>query len=267
MSASIINTYPTTLQNGQLEDATVVMTLFAWIQTQVNGNACGATTGSNVLKGDGAGNTTSAVAGTDYLGVTPGLIFDYAGTSAPTGYLLCDGSAVSRTTYANLFNAIGTTWGVGDGSTTFNVPDLRRKTTIGSGGTQISGPANTVGAVGGVEAVTIAATNLPAHTHSYSGTTGTENATHTHIDSGHNHPANIVVGASASSGTALGVAPATSNEFPSGRVSIQNSTANLGTESAAHAHTFSGTTDNGTGGGTAITNMQPTAVVTKIIKV
>ena len=45
--------------------------------------------------------------------------------TAPTGFLLCDGSAVSRTTYADLFTAIGTTFGVGDGSTTFNVPDLR----------------------------------------------------------------------------------------------------------------------------------------------
>lgn len=54
-----------------------------------------------------------------------GSVIAFAGSSAPTGYLDCDGSAVSRTTYADLFAAIGTTWGVGDGSTTFNLPDGR----------------------------------------------------------------------------------------------------------------------------------------------
>ena len=56
--------------------------------------------------------------------IVPGLIMPYAGTTVPPGYLLCDGSAISRTTYANLFAAIGTTYGAGDGNTTFNIPDL-----------------------------------------------------------------------------------------------------------------------------------------------
>lgn len=64
---SIIGSFPTTLANGQPEDATQVMSLFSWIQSQVNGNACAATTTTNVLKGDGSGNTTMAVAGTDYV--------------------------------------------------------------------------------------------------------------------------------------------------------------------------------------------------------
>lgn len=55
----------------------------------------------------------------------PGAIIAYANSTAPTGWLLCDGSAVSRTTYATLFAAISTTWGVGDNATTFNVPDFR----------------------------------------------------------------------------------------------------------------------------------------------
>ena len=57
----------------------------------------------------------------------PGMIKPFAGTTVPTGYLLCDGSAVSRTTYADLFAAIGTTYGSGDGSTTFNLPDLTNR--------------------------------------------------------------------------------------------------------------------------------------------
>jgi microcystin-dependent protein len=54
-----------------------------------------------------------------------GDIILFGGTALPAGYLFCDGSAVSRTSYANLFAAIGTAWGAGDGSTTFNIPDMR----------------------------------------------------------------------------------------------------------------------------------------------
>ena len=58
-------------------------------------------------------------------GVPAGSVFSYATTTPPTGYLECNGAAVSRSTYASLFSAISTTWGVGDGSSTFNLPDLR----------------------------------------------------------------------------------------------------------------------------------------------
>lgn len=64
---SIVGTLPTTIKNGDAEDANVVMALFQFIQTQINANGCPATTGSGVLKGDGAGGTTAAVAGTDYV--------------------------------------------------------------------------------------------------------------------------------------------------------------------------------------------------------
>lgn len=57
--------------------------------------------------------------------VPAGLVMFYCSSTLPTGYLKCNGAAVSRTAYANLFAAIGTTFGAGDGSTTFNVPDLR----------------------------------------------------------------------------------------------------------------------------------------------
>lgn len=57
-------------------------------------------------------------------GVPPGFILPFAGTSIPDGWLICNGAAVSRTEYAALFSAIGTKWGEGDGSTTFNLPDL-----------------------------------------------------------------------------------------------------------------------------------------------
>ena len=62
-----------------------------------------------------------------------GRIEAYAGATAPTGYLLCNGDPVSRTTYAALFAVTSTTYGVGDGSTTFNVPDLRGRVPVGVG--------------------------------------------------------------------------------------------------------------------------------------
>lgn len=57
--------------------------------------------------------------------VPTGTVLSFAGSSAPTGWLICDGSAISRTTYSALFSAIGTVWGYGDNSTTFHLPDLR----------------------------------------------------------------------------------------------------------------------------------------------
>lgn len=71
----------------------------------------------------------------------PGAIEMYGGSSAPTGWLLCDGDAVNRTTYAALFSAIGTAFGVGDGSTTFNVPNFQGVGVTGAGTQNINGRA------------------------------------------------------------------------------------------------------------------------------
>lgn len=65
------------------------------------------------------------------LPVPTGAVFQWVTASSPTGYLLCDGSAVSRTTYSNLFNVLSTTYGAGDGSTTFNLPNLQSRTPVG----------------------------------------------------------------------------------------------------------------------------------------
>lgn len=70
--------------------------------------------------------------------VPVGCLMDYAGSTAPTGWLICDGSVISRTTYSSLFAAIGTTWGSGDGSTTFGIPDLKGRMTIGVGAANYS---------------------------------------------------------------------------------------------------------------------------------
>lgn len=97
-----------------------------------------------------------------------GFIVGHTGTGTPSGYLECDGSAVSRTTYADLFAVIGTTWGAGDGSSTFNLPDLRGRAAIGVG----TGPTLTNRALGnfaGQEQVQLETSELPSHTHQPSG--------------------------------------------------------------------------------------------------
>jgi microcystin-dependent protein len=186
-----------------------------------------------------------------------GMLFDYAGGTVPTGFLACDGAAVSRTTYSALFSAIGAIWGAGDGSTTFNVPDLRRRATIGSGGSAISGPTNAVGSVGGGE--TNAA--VPNHTHTYSGITAGQSNDHTHIDSGHSHgTAGTYPVLNAGSAVFITTGGANS-QIASG---TSTSTANLGGTTSNHTHNYSGTTDST--GLASVNNMPPSAVVLKIIK-
>lgn len=93
-----------------------------------------------------------------------GEIKMYAGNDEPTGWLKCDGRAVSRTTYSALFNVIGTTYGTGDGSTTFNLPDMRDRFPVGAGA------AYDLNDKGGQTTVTLDITQIPSHDHAINGT-------------------------------------------------------------------------------------------------
>jgi len=104
--------------------------------------------------------------------VPAGSVQAYAGSTAPDGWLFCYGQAVSRTTYSDLYTTIGTTFGTGDGSTTFNVPDLRGRTVIAldnMGGSSanrvVNAQADVLGGVMGTETHTLTITEMPAHTH------------------------------------------------------------------------------------------------------
>jgi microcystin-dependent protein len=96
----------------------------------------------------------------------------YAGTVAPLGWVFCDGSAVSRVNFAELFAVIGTTYGPGDGSTTFNVPDFRGRIPAGFDSTQTE--FDVLGEKGGQKTVTLDVTQLPAHTHTVLGYSGVD---------------------------------------------------------------------------------------------
>lgn len=131
-------------------------------------------TDGQFLKTDGAG-ALSFGSVTEFT-LPSGLIFPYGGATEPTGYLFCYGQAISRTTYADLFTAISTTYGVGDGSTTFNLPDLRGRVVAGQddmGGSsadiltnQTNGiNGDTLGATGGSETHTLTEAQLPSHSH------------------------------------------------------------------------------------------------------
>lgn len=108
----------------------------------------------------------------EYVGVPPATVIDYAGDTEPEGWLFTYGQAVSRTTYARLFNTIGTRYGAGDGSTTFNIPDIRGRVVAGRddmGGSAANRLVNSItgsvlGNTGGDERFTIATTNLPPYT-------------------------------------------------------------------------------------------------------
>jgi len=114
----------------------------------------------------------------------PGSIFQYAGSVSPTGYFVCDGSAVSRRDYEALFLIIGTIYGSGDGSTTFNLPNLKGKFPVGYDSSQTE--FDNLNESGGAKTHTLTISEMPSHNHN--GLTQSSGI-HTHVitDPGHTH--------------------------------------------------------------------------------
>jgi microcystin-dependent protein len=227
------------------------------------------------------GNITLSGALTDTSGgglAPTGTILDYAGSAAPTGWLLAYGQAVSRTTYANLYAILGTVYGAGDGSTTFNVPDLRGRTVFGKddmGGTAanritnaVSGlAATTLGAVGGDQ-------NIPSHTHNITDpghTTSISDPGHTHTvsitDPGHTHeaPTSGVAGNVYGAGPYNNGTPGLYGYMTRSATTGITATASSATTGVTGLRAFTGITINTAGTGTAA-NIPPAIILNKIIK-
>lgn len=172
-----------------------------------------------------------------------GCIQMYGGSAAPTGFLLCDGGAVSRASYAALFAVVGTTYGAGDGSTTFNVPDLRQKFPLGKAA---SGTGNTLGGTGGAIDHTHSvpahyhgkgtlAVGNDTHSHPYSGTTTTTGSAHKHTVPNQSGNANV-----GDAGELYVLRGGNTTQGGSTGSSL------LGTDEGSHTHTYSGTTSSNT---------------------
>lgn len=120
-------------------------------------------------------------------GIGPtGTVIMHAAPTVPGGWLKCDGRAVSRASYPELFHAIGTTYGVGDNISTFNLPNLVGRVAVGQGGT---GTFSSLGAAGGSETVTLTADQMPVHTHVQDPHAHTQ-AAHNHTQAAHGHSQN-----------------------------------------------------------------------------
>lgn len=199
---AIVPGLPYTLVDGQIADGGQVMSDLNTIANGVNANAAhngannditslsglttplsgaqggtGMTTNTagDIITGNGASGFQDSGIQISALAFPPGFGADYYGGSAPAGWLFCDGSAVSRATYSALFAVIGVTYGAGNGTTTFNLPDRRGRVAAGYDAGNASGrltgstvqgvSASTLGNAGGEQAHTQASGELATHSH------------------------------------------------------------------------------------------------------
>lgn len=185
-----------------------------------------------------------------------GVVLPWAGVSAPSGYLLCDGSAVSRATYSTLFANIGTTYGVGDGSTTFNLPNMLGRIPVGAGtyiDPVLGSTTRTLGSSAGAASHTLTVGEMPSHNHG--------GATGTHVHQMFTPSTSGTQRIPAEGGDSVEVTSNQGGDFSynlSGRIS--GATPDAGQTSSASSSISS------QGGGASHNNMQPYLVLNYIIK-
>jgi microcystin-dependent protein len=191
-----------------------------------------------IVEGGGGG-------GTPTVERLPGEMVMYGGAAAPTGWLICDGTPVNRSVYAALYAVLGTSYGAGDGETTFNLPNLSGKVPYGVDG------SNARGATGGANTKTLLTANLPAHTH-------TANHTHTmDVQGSHDHGLDR--------STATGGSNVT---IPQGSGTISGTTHGAIEDDGLHSHTINAAniTTSSVGSGTAFDNRSAYQAVNYIVK-
>lgn len=211
--------------------------------------------GFRILNVGTATQPTDAVSLGQLQNGTPvGAVIDYAGPNAPATWMFAYGQAISRTTYSALFAAIGTTYGGGDGTTTFNLPDLRGRVIAGKdnmGGATtgrldiLAVQQNILGGSGGSDRHVLTEAQMPPHTHE--GETS---------DAGDHYHDNI---------TARVNTPGTGNGLVNSNGAYGPQTM-IGTTGSAGRHRHAVYT-NSKGGGQPHNNVQPTMIMNKIIKV
>lgn len=166
---------------------------------------------------------------------------------APTGYLICDGTPVSRVTYADLYAVIGTTYGAGNGVNTFNLPNLKGRVPVGKDAAQTE--FDTMGETSGAKTVTLTEAQIPSHTH-------TQQA-HTHVSPAHAHDQYVASTVAAGTGVRHDYnGDGISAPFPQG----------ITTGATAVTINAATAVNNATGGGGAHNNLQPYLVLNFIIK-
>lgn len=173
-----------------------------------------------------------------------GEITMWATSTAPTGWLIADGSAISRSTYSALFGVLGTSYGVGDGSTTFNLPNLKGRVPVGRDASQTE--FDTLGETGGSKTSALVVANLPAHTHTVDSNT---------LDVLYNagsYTTGYITGRDADNN---GVIDGTTNTFG---IAVGSAT--------DHTHTISSSGGNGTATGDTFSNLAPYIAINFIIR-
>lgn len=239
---------------------------FKWDQVATAGIADGAVTSAKIANGTIV--LEDLASALQAFLVPTGSINAWSTNTAPTGWQLCDGTAVSRTTYAALYAVIGTTYGAGDGSTTFNLPNLKGRVIVGRDAAQTE--FDSLAETGGAKTHTLTSSEMPVHVHnvsaySHSASTGNTDLSHTHTFSGtvvsggaHSHtitvsdPGHVHTRQYGSVNRGSGSTPTTvpvngggipNNDSGSSTTGITASSNSTG----SHDHTYSGTTSSNLG--------------------